>query len=384
MGTFTDTDAKELYDNMMEKLQDKMGYLEPGDERRIFAETFLEIYVAIHNTIDDCAKQSLLRYARGEILDMIGEGTDCNRLQGEKATTTLRFELDWTSVEGGTIEITKGTRVMTSKGEIFATTLSAVAVTTTDYLDITAESVESGKKYNGIIPGSINIMESQIQSVSSVRNTTETEGGTDIENDENYRERIKMSYNAYSTCGSEEAWKYWAKSASDEIGDVFVTTELNEGSVCVGGVSKDGKKLSNNATTKMMKVLTSKELKPVGDLVELHDPEVTAYDINVRYYVTPEDETEAVEAIESKVYVDKNGITRTGAIEEYRLWQDTHMGRGLNPDKLKSIMMNPAGDGSVAGATRVEIISPVYRKFSNSWQVARMSENVTIEHIVEE
>ena len=44
-------------------------------------------------TLNDVGRQTLLRYARGEVLDAIGERQDVKRLEGTPAKTTMRFSV---------------------------------------------------------------------------------------------------------------------------------------------------------------------------------------------------------------------------------------------------------------------------------------------------
>ena len=67
--------------------------LYPGDERRIFGEGLVAVFVALYNSLDDTGRQTLLRYARGEVLDAIGERLDVHRLEGSPAKTTMRFSV---------------------------------------------------------------------------------------------------------------------------------------------------------------------------------------------------------------------------------------------------------------------------------------------------
>ena len=72
----TTTDASTLYKTIITELEKGAGEpLYPGDERRIFGEGLVAVFVALYNSLDDTGRQTLLRYARGEVLDAIGERT---------------------------------------------------------------------------------------------------------------------------------------------------------------------------------------------------------------------------------------------------------------------------------------------------------------------
>ena len=72
----TTTDASTLYKTIITELEKGAGEpLYPGDERRIFGEALVPVFVALYNSLNDVGRQTLLRYARGEVLDAIGERT---------------------------------------------------------------------------------------------------------------------------------------------------------------------------------------------------------------------------------------------------------------------------------------------------------------------
>lgn len=53
----------------------------------------MPVFVALYNSLNDVGRQTLLRYARGEVLDAIGERQDVKRLEGTPAKTTMRFSV---------------------------------------------------------------------------------------------------------------------------------------------------------------------------------------------------------------------------------------------------------------------------------------------------
>ena len=67
----TTTDASTLYKTIITELEKGAGEpLYPGDERRIFGEALVPVFVALYNSLNDVGRQTLLRYARGEVLEI--------------------------------------------------------------------------------------------------------------------------------------------------------------------------------------------------------------------------------------------------------------------------------------------------------------------------
>ena len=74
---YVETDSAKVYATVIDNLMDYCNEaLYPGDERRIFGEALVQVLVSVFNLFEDRAKQRVLRYARGAVLDKIGERLD--------------------------------------------------------------------------------------------------------------------------------------------------------------------------------------------------------------------------------------------------------------------------------------------------------------------
>ena len=72
MNDFIETDAKKIYDRIITGVEGYVGEsLYPGDERRIFADAIAAVFVSLFNQMNDAAKQKMLQYARGDVLDAL-------------------------------------------------------------------------------------------------------------------------------------------------------------------------------------------------------------------------------------------------------------------------------------------------------------------------
>lgn len=88
---FIETTDETIYTDILEELENGVGEpLYPGDERRIFGDTMAKVIVTVYNTVNDACRQKMLRYARGTVLDALGENRDVIRLDPTYATTLLR------------------------------------------------------------------------------------------------------------------------------------------------------------------------------------------------------------------------------------------------------------------------------------------------------
>ena len=381
MGVFTETDAQELYSSIIGQLQEDCDEtLTEGDERRIFGEAIVALLVGVYNKIDDVAKQTMLRYARGEILDLIGEMYDCERLQAKKAKTVVRYTLK--SAYTAAITIPQNSRVSTEDEHYFLTTEEVVIQVGDTYVDVEVEAEYGGESYNGYIKNTVSMIIDLISYVDTVTNLDVTDGGTDEETDNEYRQRIKLALTKFSTAGPQNAYRYWAMTADKDIADAYIYSE-QACLITISIVMNNGELPTKEVIQKVKEVVSAADVKPLGDFVTVKAPETEEYDIKLKYYVTYENESEAVKAIESEEYIDDLGAKKTGVLKQYRAWQDCKIARNINPDKLRALIMNPAGDGSIAGASRVEILSPIFKEIKGD-KVAHFSGNIEIEHEVTE
>ena len=139
----TEINASTIYNTIITALEKGAGEpLYPGDERRIYGEALVAVFVALYNTLDDVGRQTLLRYARGEVLDAIGERLDVKRLEGSKATTTMRFSVS--TPRDSNIIIPKWTKVTPDGENYFATDEIAVLQAGSYSVEIPTSAVSNG------------------------------------------------------------------------------------------------------------------------------------------------------------------------------------------------------------------------------------------------
>ena len=440
---FITTDANLIYQEIITSLESGVDEpLYPGDERRIFGEALVAVIVAAYNAMNDAARQKMLRYARGSVLDALGERVGVERISPTESMTTLRFTMNSTVSEN--VIIPEGTRATSDNTRYFATTVAAVIVAGETSVDVPAASVGGGKDFNGIPIGAINTIVDPVVYVDNVTNLTATAGGDDEEDDDSLRERIRIAPSRLSTAGPINAYKYWAMTADSSIADVCVKSEretltrtltvadgkifkggehllpetlivykpdgqpatpdtdykatfeddlltitlepsgalssvqtvkidvdtTNDGIVkiipiCDGGVIPD-----ETILAKVLAACNASEVRPLTDLVKVEAPQVQEYDVELTYYTTPAEESACINTVEAA----------GGAIDQYNAWQSSTLGRHINPDKLRALILAPTEEGAV-GATRVVITSPVFTELSDV-TIAKFSGHKTIRHEV--
>lgn len=348
--------------------------LYPGDERRLFLEAMAPELVQFLNEANDNCKQRLLRHARNEVLDALGEFWDTVRLKATPAETILRFSL--AEPRDRNTLIPQGTRATADGSVHFATTAAVTIQAGAVYADVSAECTTPGADYNGYGIGSISTITDLIPYVAGVTNLDASHGGDDGEpqdyggtGDDRYRERVRTSPAKLSTAGPEAAYIHLAMSASPLITAVKPLNNHAAGTVeliVATGVDDPPQDVIDAVIETCNKI----EKRPLNDLLVVTGPERVEYDIVLKYYCTAENEQTAINAVEA------NG----GALDKYNEWQQAKIGRDLNPDELRAYCKDPQAN---TGVLRLEIVSPAYTKLTER-QLAKFSGNMTITHEVTE
>lgn len=443
---FITTNADEIYDTVMDELENGVNEtLYPGDERRIFGEAIVAVIVSVYNSVNDACRQKMLRYARNDVLDALGENRDTPRLDPTYATTTLRFGID-KEMESNII-IPAGTRATNDFVHYFLTDSTAVLYAGSLYVDISATAESGGNDYNDIPAGEISqiVDVSDIPLIDYVTNTEATGGGGDREDDEAYRERIREAENRLSTAGPAKAYKYWAMTANPLVADAVVesdtetvtrTLPVYDGHAFQGGANllpetltvylPSGAEaapeidytatyndelltltlsgaLSETETVKIeitrnmygrvkivpicaggeipdediladvLAACSADDVRPLTDLVQVEAPKTHQYDIELEYWTNKANESEVVENVEGS----------GGAIDQYIYWQGSSLDQDINPDYLRKLILCPHWEEGLAGATRVNIVKPVYTELPST-TVAEFSGKLTVSHKVKD
>lgn len=298
-----------------------------------------QIYQAMQY-IDRQGKQSILKYSYSDFLDNLAIFKGVTRNPATPATTTLRFTL---SAERDTATgIPQGTRVSTAGAIYFATDVYEEIPAGSTTVDVPATCTVAGTDGNGFAAGELATIVDPIPYVASVTNTTATEGGAEIESDDDLAERVFLAPGAYSTAGPEDGYLYHAKAYSAAIGDVVATSNQAAGTVDIVFIMADGSTPGEEMIEGLEGYLQGKTIRPMTDLVRVAAPQEVTYTINLTYYINRSDSAKAV-TIQAAV---------AQAVADYQTWQRA-IGRDINPSQLVRMVMD-------AGAKRVTVTAPTY------------------------
>ena len=336
------TSSEDILQNLIGNFEDYTGEtLTIGNEKRQFLQGFAYVLAVVQNNINETAKQNLLKYSIGEALAGLGDLFGVYALEAQPATVTLQFTLS--SAKAVDVTIPKGTRATADGNIFFATDEDLIIPSGENIGTVTATATVSGAKGNGFVIGQITNIVDGVPYVGSVTNTTASKDGRDIETDDELRERMRLAPYLYSTAGAEEAYRYFALSANVNVGDAQ-PYRTSAGCVTIALVNKDGTlpDADGEIVNDVKNACNAKNVRPMTDNLTVKPATSIESNIDVSYYISADNSAKVTEI---KAAVE-------AAVEEYRLWQITKIGRDIDPDKLKTRMYN-------AGAEKVVITSPI-------------------------
>ena len=342
MLEFVKYDSQTTYTNILSKAEELLGRkIYPADPVNLLV-SLLSYVVSVQNfQINDAANQNLLAFARGEALDRLGELLGVRRLPATPARTTVRFYID--SPKTFPVVISQGTEVTPDQKLFFRTVEEAVIKPGETFIDVEAECETPGVAGNGFQPGQINLLVTPLPYVVKVENITTSLYGSDEEDDERLRERIRIAPEKFSNAGSKGAYIYWAKTAHQDVADVSVFSP-EPGKVTVVVLMRGGKLPTSEILSLVKETLNDEKVRPLTDLVEVKAPSIINYGVKVAYYIK-KDFVPLQQSIDQQV---KEKVSQF--VNETK----SRIGYDVNPSRLIDLVMG------VQGVKRVEVHSPQF------------------------
>lgn len=312
-------DPDEIWDEMIQAYIEAGGeVLYAGDEKEMLLRSVLADIVQLFAGVDNALRMQTLRYAVGDYLDIIGELRNCPRI----AATAARANVTITAKATGTSDVLEAGTAMTCDGEVYyllAEDLILTGYAQTMTVEVIAD--RTGSVGNGLLQGAQMQLMSWNAAIESVVAATNASGGNDKEEDDVYRERIREYGLANVTTGPSQQYESVAKSVSSDIVDAKA---LNLGAGSVGVY------LILSTTTgvvsllqSVLDALSSDDVRPLTDSVAVYQATDIPYVLNVEYQA--ESSSSTITAI-------------ANAVAEYQEWQDNHIGRAFNPDRLMAML----------------------------------------------
>ncbi|MCW0693674.1 baseplate J/gp47 family protein [Clostridioides difficile] len=284
---FLTEDEDSVHERMLSNFQD-VSTLEGDfiyDATRPTAEQIAELkQLGLQNNLKIAFPQT----SYGTYLEWLGECKGVFKNQPTKATGVITF----TGVQG-TI-IAKGTIVTTiatdEKQSIEFELLETKTIGENETVDIKAESRIVGTIGN-VSKGSISVLLGSINGVKSVTNK-DFKGGTDIEDEEHFRERVLVAEQEDKLSGASSDYIRWAKEV-DGVGYAYVVPEWNgAGTVKVLILDKNRKAATQELIDKVQEYIYPLNISegenrdgkaPIGALVTVVTPDTLLINVKASF-----------------------------------------------------------------------------------------------------
>jgi phage-related baseplate assembly protein len=358
--SFVQTDPEKIKAEIICNFESVSGRtLATADPVRMFLLSVANIIIQQRVLINMAARNNLLSYATGNYLDALGSYLQVNRLGASAAVAEFEFTLSMAlaeiySIPQGT-EITNGVVTFRTNEELLIPAGELIG-------KVSASCTVAGEEGNNYLAGQITTLVKPLTFVANATNTNTTYGGAEQESDESYAERIRLAPNSFSVAGSIKAYIFHTYSVSPAIVDVSVDSPT-PGVVNVYPLLNGGQIPDATLREEILEYLSSDDIRPLTDEVNVLEAIAVPYSINVRYFIRNEDRNKG-ETIQKAV---------AEAVENYRNWQQGKIGRDIIPSELVRKIRN-------AGAYLIDsgMLPSEYRKLEKT-EVAQCSpENVTV------
>ena len=337
---FIETDPEKILSEVILGYEAVSGrVLADGDPVRLFLLTIADRIIHLQNCINSTGQQNLLTYSQGNTLDALGVWLDVERLAASPAMTTMEFTLAQSLANDTVIpigyEVTNGMVTFATDEELIIPAGDIAG-------SVSASCTIAGAAGNNYLAGQISTIVEPMAYLQSARNVNTTTGGAEQEDDERYAERIRTATDKFSVAGAKAAYVHHAKSVNSAIVDVALISPA-ECEVDIYPLLDGGELPSEDIINQVADFFAADDIIPYTDKVTVKVPETHDYSINVDYYISADD-------------VKKSATIRAAverAVEEYRLWQQTKIGRAITPEELIFLVKGAGAENVV-----LETLSP--------------------------
>ena len=339
---FCSTDIEELKTSCRALIEAALGRkVSDADPLWLFCNSLLAIIVQQRALINTAANENLLAFATGANLECLGELFDVHRLPATAAICTVELTLSAARATATTVRA--GTRISTADNVHFALDDDVIFLAGETTKTAAATCTAEGEIGNGYLAGEINRIVDPQPFLATATNITTSEGGADIETDDDLRNRIRLAPSSFSVAGSRQAYEFWTKQAHNLVSDAFVNSP-EPGYVDVYILLEGGEIPHDEILNLIQDYLSDERLRPLTDKVSVLPAEIISYDIDCKYFIN---RTDATQALSIKTAAEK-------AVQDFTNYQKNKLGRDIDSTYLIYKLRE-------AGASRVIVDAPAFQ-----------------------
>ena len=344
---FVDTSADALVSLLIASYERLSGQtVQPASPERLLIQWVASILTHERVLNNVTGNQNIPSRAEGENLDALAELMYLpRRPQAQAAGCMQRFHIS--EPQKSAILVPKGTRVTSPGGLIWETVEDVYIKSGETFADVQIRCQTVGAAGNGYTPGQLNTLIDIYDYYSAAENLITSDGGADAATDEEFYQLMRASMDAYSCAGARGSYEYFAKQVSAEIGDVIANSPT-PGVVKLYVLMENGSLATEEIKAAVLAACSADTVRPLTDQVFVEDAEPVEYNIDFTYYTQT---GSGKSAVEIQAAVD-------AAVQEYVSWQDTKLGRDINPDELRERLYH-------TGIKRIELREPGFLVLRN-------------------
>jgi phage-related baseplate assembly protein len=328
---FIKIDPAALEAQLIARYEQKSGKtLYPAQIERLYIDQIAYAVSRLQMSIQNAGEQLLVRFARGPILDYLGELVATPRLLAQAARCTVRFTMPAAVTQPLLIPI--GTQVSTQDAKLtFITDRDVVMDVGQTHVTVTATCLTAGEQGNGWTVGQISTLGHSPAAGLTASNITVTAHGAQDEDDDRYRERIILAPEAFSNAGSRAAYRYHTLAVHQSIIDVAVhgpDEGQPDGHVAMFPLTITGLP-TDDLLQRIEHQISGEKLRPLCDTVSALSPTEVAYQIKAKItFYANADRSVAMAAAHA-------------AAQTYANECRAALGRDLVPEQLTAVLQAP-------------------------------------------
>ncbi|MCT4593191.1 MAG: baseplate J/gp47 family protein [Anaeromicrobium sp.] len=320
MPGFLEEDADIIHKRMLEKAPPGISTIEGDffwDNTRPTAEEKAEL---IQLKLQNILRLAFPQTSYGLWLEYLGECKGVFKNPATKSTGVIKVKGKFgTVVEKGKIV---GIPATDKKESIEFEFTETEAIDDTGIAYINAKCLQEGTVGN-VLPNTITVLITPINGIKSITNEEEFKGGTEIEDEEHYRDRVIEEEQDEDSSGNDEDYVKWAKQVPG-VGFAYVISEWDgAGTVKVLILDKNGQPAVPELIGEVQKYIAPIVPKgqnrggkaPIGAIVTVTAPSVLNIDIRAHFEFEDGFNTEEVlNNLKDKVNAYLGGIDVGGTI----------------------------------------------------------------------